>query len=56
MSKAKFDFGTIRTRVIPILKRVKVEDYPATRDYRLALITEHTLLALLPFKVGSMVM
>ena len=29
MSKVKFDFGTVRTRVIPILKRVEVEDYPA---------------------------
>jgi hypothetical protein len=29
MSKVKFDFSTVRTRVIPILKRVEVEDYPA---------------------------
>lgn len=29
ISKVKFDFGTVRTRVIPILKRVEVEDYPA---------------------------
>jgi DNA-binding MarR family transcriptional regulator len=29
MSKVKFDFGTVRTRVIPILRRVEVEDYPA---------------------------
>lgn len=29
MSKVKFDFGTVRTRVIPILKRVEVGDYPA---------------------------
>lgn len=29
MSKVKFDFGTVRTRVIPILKRVEVEEYPA---------------------------
>ncbi len=29
MSKVKFDFTTVRTRVIPILKRVEVEDYPA---------------------------
>jgi hypothetical protein len=29
MSKVKFDFSTVRTRVIPILKPVKVEDYPA---------------------------
>jgi len=28
-SKVKFDFSTVRTRVIPILKRVEVEDYPA---------------------------
>jgi len=27
--KVKFDFSTVRTRVIPILKRVEVEDYPA---------------------------
>jgi DNA-binding MarR family transcriptional regulator len=29
MSKVKFDFGTVRTRVIPILRRIEVEDYPA---------------------------
>lgn len=29
MSKVKFDFSTVRTRVIPILKRVEVGDYPA---------------------------
>ena len=29
MSKVKFDFSTVRSRVIPILKRVEVEDYPA---------------------------
>jgi predicted MarR family transcription regulator len=29
MSKVKFDFSTVHTRVIPILKRVEVEDYPA---------------------------
>ncbi len=29
MSKVKFDFSTVRTRVIPILKRVEVEDYPS---------------------------
>ena len=29
MSKVKFDFSTVRTRVIPILRRVEVEDYPA---------------------------
>jgi len=29
MSKVKFDFSTVRTRVIPILKRVEVEEYPA---------------------------
>jgi hypothetical protein len=29
MSKVKFDFNTVRTHVIPILKRVEVEDYPA---------------------------
>jgi predicted transcriptional regulator len=29
MSKVKFDFGTVRTRVIRILKPVEVEDYPA---------------------------
>jgi DNA-binding MarR family transcriptional regulator len=29
MSKVKFDFSTVRTRVIPILKRIQVEDYPA---------------------------
>ncbi len=29
MSKVKFDFSTVRIRVIPILKRVEVEDYPA---------------------------
>ncbi len=28
-SKVKFDFTTVRTRVIPILKRVQVGDYPA---------------------------
>jgi hypothetical protein len=28
MSEVKFDFSTVRTRVIPILKRVEVEDYP----------------------------
>jgi len=28
-SKVKFDFTTVRTRVIPILKRVEVGDYPA---------------------------
>ena len=28
-SKVKFDFRTVRTRVIPILKRVEVGDYPA---------------------------
>lgn len=28
-SKVKFDFTTIRTRVIPILKRIEVGDYPA---------------------------
>jgi hypothetical protein len=28
-SKVKFDFYTVRTRVIPILKRVEVENYPA---------------------------
>jgi predicted transcriptional regulator len=28
MSKVKFDFGTVRTCVIPILKRVEVEEYP----------------------------
>jgi DNA-binding MarR family transcriptional regulator len=28
MSKVKFDFSTVRTRVIPILRRVEVEDYP----------------------------
>ena len=27
--KVKFDFSTVRTRVIPILKRVEVKDYPA---------------------------
>ncbi len=27
-SKVKFDFTTVRTRVIPILKRVQVGDYP----------------------------
>jgi len=29
MSKVKFDFTTVRTKVIPILKRVEVGDYPA---------------------------
>ena len=29
MSKVKFDFSTVRTHVIPILKRFEVEDYPA---------------------------
>jgi len=28
-SKVKFDFSTVRTRVIPILKRVEVGDYPS---------------------------
>jgi len=28
-SKVKFDFTTIRTRVIPIMKRVEVGEYPA---------------------------
>ena len=28
-SKVKFDFNTVRTRVIPILKRVEVGDYPS---------------------------
>jgi DNA-binding transcriptional ArsR family regulator len=28
-SKVKFDFSTVRTRVIPIMKRVQVGDYPA---------------------------
>jgi DNA-binding MarR family transcriptional regulator len=28
-SKVKFDFTTVRTRVIPILKRVEVGDYPS---------------------------
>jgi predicted transcriptional regulator len=28
-SKVKFDFTTVRTRVIPIMKRVQVGDYPA---------------------------
>lgn len=28
-SKVKFDFTTVRTRVIPILKRIQVGDYPA---------------------------
>jgi DNA-binding transcriptional ArsR family regulator len=28
-SKVKFDFTTVRTRIIPILKRVQVGDYPA---------------------------
>jgi len=28
-SKVKFDFSTVRTRVIPIMKRVEVGDYPA---------------------------
>jgi len=28
-SKVKFDFAIVRTRVIPILKRVEVGDYPA---------------------------
>ena len=28
-SKVKFDFATVRTRVIPILKRVEVGDYPS---------------------------
>jgi len=28
-SKVKFDFATVRNRVIPILKRVEVGDYPA---------------------------
>jgi DNA-binding MarR family transcriptional regulator len=28
-SKVKFDFRTVRTRVIPILKRIEVGDYPA---------------------------
>jgi len=27
--KVKFDFGTVRSRVIPILKRLEVQDYPA---------------------------
>lgn len=27
--KVKFDFGTVRSRVIPILKRLEVKDYPA---------------------------
>lgn len=29
LSKVKFDFSTVRTRIIPILRRVEVEDYPA---------------------------
>ena len=29
MSKVKFDFSTVRTRVIPILKRIEVGEYPA---------------------------
>jgi len=29
MSKVKFDFSTVRTRVIPILRHVEVEDYLA---------------------------
>jgi DNA-binding MarR family transcriptional regulator len=29
MSKVKFDFSTVRTRVIPILRRVEVGEYPA---------------------------
>ena len=28
-SKVKFDFTTVRTRVIPIMKRVEVGEYPA---------------------------
>jgi DNA-binding MarR family transcriptional regulator len=28
-SKVKFDFTTVRTRIIPILKRVQIGDYPA---------------------------
>lgn len=28
-SKVKFDFSTVRTRVIPILKRIEVGDYPS---------------------------
>jgi len=30
MSKVQFDFSTVRTRVVPILRRVEVEveDYP----------------------------
>jgi len=28
-SKVKFDFSTVRTRVIPILKRVEVSDCPS---------------------------
>src|SRR4030066_1437626 len=28
-SKVKFDFSTVRTRVIPIMKRVEVGEYPA---------------------------
>lgn len=29
VSKVKFDFSTVRTRVIPIMKRIEVGDYPA---------------------------
>jgi len=31
MSKVKFDFTTVRTKVIPILKRVEVGDYTLPR-------------------------
>jgi hypothetical protein len=37
MSKVKFDFSNVQARVIPILKRVEVEDYPAK------IATDHSL-------------